>query len=76
MSYSRPIDEPEAPQGPACRQLRSKGMYVTGQLDPASAGHSDGYCWCNVTQQPLGPDNELVDRSACRTGRACFETTL
>lgn len=76
MPYSRPIDEPEAPQGPACLQLRSKGMYVTGQVDPTGAGHSDGYCWCNLTQRQLGPDNELADRTACQTGRGCFEALL
>lgn len=76
MPYNRPLDEPEALVGKACLQLRSKGMYVTGQLDPADAGHSDGHCWCNLTQKPLGPDNVLVERTTCRTGRGCFQEVL
>lgn len=76
MPYHRPLDEPDAPRGKPCAHLRSKGMYVTGQLDPAEVGHSDGYCWCNQTQQQIGPDRELVDRAACQEGRGCFETIL
>jgi hypothetical protein len=33
----------------------------------------DGYAWCLRTCRNVGPDDELVRPSACRTGRACFE---
>ncbi len=37
---------------PMCRHLLSKGMFVSGTLNPSQDdGHmSDGYCWCNQTQ--------------------------
>jgi hypothetical protein len=60
----------------ACRHLLSKGMYVTGQLNPADDPYqpmSDGYCWCNLTQHALGPDDRLVDRESCIQGRSCYE---
>jgi hypothetical protein len=60
---------------PVCRHLLSKGMYVTGHLDPADdiEGHSDGHCWCNRTAGMLGPDDQLVDRQRCGPGRTCYE---
>ena len=59
----------------ACRHMLSKGMFLTGELDPAVAvtPMSDGYCWCNVTQGQMGPDAQLVERIACQAGRACYE---
>jgi hypothetical protein len=51
-------------------------MYVTGQLNPADDPYqpmSDGYCWCNLTQHALGPDDRLVDRESCIQGRSCYE---
>ena len=60
----------------ACRHLLSKGMFLTGSLNPADhpdTPHSDGYCWCNVTQGQLGPDAQLVERPACQVGRECYE---
>jgi hypothetical protein len=63
---------------PACMHLRSKGMYVTGLVDPADdvEPHSDGYCWCNQTQHVLGPDDQLVDRANCNSGRTCYQAIL
>ncbi len=65
-----------------CRHLLSKGMFVTGQLDPAddAAGDvdhvGDGHCWCNQTQNVLGPDDQLVERETCLSTRACFESRV
>jgi hypothetical protein len=55
--------------------LRSKGMYVSGKLapNPEEDGMGDGYCWCNLTQKVLGPDNEMVERGLCLEGRQCYE---
>jgi hypothetical protein len=64
---------------PACRHLRSKGMYVTGKLDPANEdyeGMGDGHCWCNLTQHELGPDDQLVVRDDCIVHRKCFEPQI
>lgn len=69
----------QRPTQPGCRHLRSKGMYVTGLLNPAEEdydGMGDGNCWCNLTQNVIGPDDQLVDRPACSTTRPCFESLL
>jgi len=60
---------------PACIHLRSKAMYVTGELrnpdHPDEAGSQ--YCWCNVSQHVLGPDQLAVNRPACIPGRGCYQ---
>ena len=64
---------------PGCRHLRSKGMYITGLLNPAEEDYDhmgDGHCWCNRTQNVIGPDDQLVDRPSCSTTRDCYESLL
>jgi hypothetical protein len=72
----QPIDHPASPSlvGAACRYLLSKGMYVTGTLDPAidDGSMGDGNCWCGKTQHVLGQDDGLVARGRCVPGRACY----
>lgn len=70
-----PVPQPPAPSAisAACRHLLSKGMFVTGMVDPAEVGMSDGHCWCNKTQHALGPDDGLVARHKCIVGRRCYE---
>lgn len=60
---------------PACRHLLSKGMYVSGTMDPETDDYEmgDGYCWCALSQDQLGPDDKIVDRADCKPGRACYE---
>ena len=60
----------------ACRHMLSKGMFLTGELDPAIAvtPMNDGYCWCGLTQGQMGPDAQLVERGACQAGRACYQS--
>ena len=62
----------------ACRHLLSKGMYVTGTLNPAEEDGlmGDGYCWCAQTQNVLGPDNAFVDRQTCSSERTCYESRI
>jgi len=61
-----------------CTYLRSKGMYITGKLDPAveDGQVGDGNCWCNSTQTVLGPDDAFVSRKECVPGRTCFVARL
>jgi hypothetical protein len=76
MSYQRSFDETDDALQPPCMNLRSKAIYVTGNPDPqspAEEGSTRFNCWCNKTQHVVGPDQELVDRSACVGGRACFQ---
>jgi hypothetical protein len=64
--------------GAACRHLRSKGMYVTGTMNPRvdDGAMGDGYCWCNKTQNMLGPDDQFVNRDGCDASRPCYEQVL
>ena len=64
--------------GVACRHLRSKGMYVTGTMNPSvdDGNMGDGYCWCNKTQNLLGPDDQFVNREGCDGSRTCYEAIL
>jgi len=61
-----------------CLHFLSKGMFVSGKLQPTHAedGMGDGHCWCNQTQYVMGPDKSLVERIACRPGRACYEARI
>ncbi len=78
MPYSRSIDEPAGPVQPVCRHLRSKAIFVAGQMEPPAdiEEMGSGHCWCNHTQNVLGPDNHSVDRRECNGGRDCYEATL
>jgi hypothetical protein len=75
MPYTKCSDDLKIAQGPACMHLRSKGMYVSGKLNPTHQedGMGDGYCWCNQTQKVVGPDNEMVERALCVEGRECYQ---
>jgi hypothetical protein len=68
-------NNPNEEKAPACVHLGSKGMYVTGQLNPADdyEGHGDGNCWCLKTQNVIGPDDGLVERELCDRTRSCYE---
>lgn len=78
MQSNKPINDPQVAGQPACRHLRSKGMYVTGKLNPAveDGEVGDGNCWCNKTQNVLGPDDALVGRPLCVSGRSCYQAIL
>ncbi|QDU95086.1 hypothetical protein [Lignipirellula cremea] len=64
---------------PGCVFFRSKAMYVTGRLSPdhvdESAGSHQDYCWCNMTQHVIGPDEVIVKRHECVDGRGCFKAS-
>ena len=76
MAFEKYYNAPERVTAPACVHLRSKAMYVTGNSDPEHPDEAGGrYCWCNQTQNVLGPDNAHVDRPACIAGRACYRAT-
>ncbi|MCH2203671.1 MAG: hypothetical protein MK102_17015 [Fuerstiella sp.] len=77
MGYERSFEEPDTQSQAPCMNLRSKAIYVTGNPDPQSSeeeGSTRFNCWCNRTQHILGPDEELVDRTACVIGRECFRS--
>jgi hypothetical protein len=78
MPYERSFDEPGEPLGPVCRHLRSKAVFVAGQLEPSAEIErmGSGHCWCNLTQHVLGPDDVQVDRRECNVSRTCYEAVL
>ena len=78
MAYERSFDEPAAPEHNVCRHLRSKAIFVAGQMEPPAemVRTGSGHCWCNWTQNVLGPDDEIVDRRACDGTRTCYEAVL
>jgi hypothetical protein len=67
------VDTGETQASTYCRHLLSKGMYITGEMNPrdANLGVGDGHCWCGQTQNAFGPDGGLVERKLCITGRKC-----
>ena len=77
MPFEHYYDEKRPVRGLVCIHLRSKSMYVTGEIKnpdhPEEAGAQ--YCWCNLTQHVIGPDQQTVDRHACIDGRGCFKET-
>jgi hypothetical protein len=78
MPYTRSLDEPQEPLEPVCRHLRSKAIYVSGQMEPPRdiEAMGSGHCWCNHTAHLLGPDNMQVDRRECNSTRVCYEAVL
>ena len=77
MPFEKHYDQLPTVNEPACIHLRSKAMYVTGSLrnpnHPDEAGSQ--YCWCNLTQHIVGPDQQHVDRRQCIPGRQCYCST-
>ena len=70
---------PEAPTGPRCCHLRSKGMYVFNDAeadeDPYAESGSTAY-WCLKTMTSFGPDDEPAAGPDCRNpSRSCYEPT-
>jgi hypothetical protein len=75
MPYNRSFDELNVTDKPACTYLRSKAMYVTGEVDTTNPDEiaSNASCWCNLTQHVFGPDEGQVDRGSCVAGRKCYQ---
>lgn len=77
MVFQKYYDETRPTRAAGCIHLRSKAMYVTGELKnpdhPDELGSQD--CWCNMTQHVKGPDQCDVDRCACTPGRECYRDT-
>ena len=77
MPFEKHYDAQPPATEPACIHLRSKAMYVTGDLrnpdHPDEAGSQ--YCWCNISQHMIGPDQLTVSRYECVPGRTCYRET-
>ena len=76
MSYKRIHNESHSSAMPVCVYLRSKAMYVTGDLEPAHLDEEGShFCWCNLTQHVMGPDGRPINRARCTPGRDCYRRT-
>ncbi len=63
-----------------CKHLRTKMYYVhvaegqksiTDEVDDSTTQY-----WCLKTMQPVGPDDQFVNRdSCCKHYRRCYEST-
>ena len=76
MAFEKSFDDPVVLASPACIHLRSKAMCVTGATEmvhPDEAGSN--YCWCNISQHVVGPDQSDVCREQCVSGRECYRNT-
>jgi hypothetical protein len=62
--------------GPACRHLRHKGMYVYTDEDggQSHADYDNTIYWCLKTMKGFGPDDDLVGGEDCRnSSRSCYD---
>jgi len=81
MPHERSFENEQLPptDKSGCVFFRSKAMYVTGRLNPdhvdESHGSHEDYCWCNITQHVIGPDESIVERPLCVSGRGCYKST-
>ena len=77
MPFEKHYDKPLPITTPPCVHMRSKAMYVTGSVTAPDHPDEEGsqYCWCNMTQHTIGPDQEDVDRPRCIPGRPCYQET-
>lgn len=66
---------PLAPISPYCARLRSKKYYMLGHPPLRAEDLLDGsrHCWCQRTQQAVGPDADLVAPETCQSSRTCYE---
>jgi hypothetical protein len=59
---------------PVCRSLRSNGMYVFTDGQPADDDDDGTVFWCFHTMKNFGPDDSTVGRRQCRNpSRSCYE---
>jgi hypothetical protein len=74
MAFEKYYDVERPTRLPACIHLRSKAMYVTGDIKNPNHPDEEGsqYCWCNKTQHVVGPDQVQVERCSCVPGRECY----
>lgn len=74
MAFEKYYDATQPVTLPPCVHLRSKAMFMNGDIKnpdhPDEAGSH--YCWCNITQHIIGPDHKDVDRPDCVEGRGCY----
>lgn len=56
-----------------CEAMRWKGMFIDADDDPTVQLSNSRIYWCVFTQNPLGPDGEVVDEDTCTASRKCYD---
>ena len=56
-----------------CESLRWKGMFIDADDDPTVQLSNSRIYWCAYTQNPCGPDGDVVDEDTCTSSRKCYE---
>lgn len=56
-----------------CANLRWKGMFVDVEPDPSIPNTRDGFFWCSLTMNCLGPDGRVAEEGSCCHGRGCHQ---
>jgi hypothetical protein len=54
-------------------------MYVANSFEAEAQADEDvesayGHYWCLQTMYEIGPDDERVQRKACKPGRSCYDS--
>lgn len=74
MAFEKYYDLPDPVEHAPCQHIRSKAIYVTGRLHPDHTDEDGShYCWCNLTQHVIGPDQSSVAPRECGPGRGCYK---
>jgi hypothetical protein len=72
-SNSPSRNETSTPPMPCCVRLCCKSMTYREDERPGLLHFSDTQLyWCNVTMDPLGPDDRAATPKVCQPGRTCF----
>ena len=56
-----------------CEAMRWKGMFIDADDDSSVQLSNSRIYWCAYTQNPLGPDGEVVDEDICTASRKCYD---
>jgi len=69
------IKNPDRPDEPVCRNLRTKASYVPDLQNAhfMEVHHPYAQYHCLKTLHPVGPDDDIVCPEECTAKRICFE---
>lgn len=70
---SLPLNESSTPPMRCCVRLCCKSMMYRPDERPGVLHFSDTQIyWCNVTRDPVGPDQRQATPKVCQPGRTCY----
>ncbi|MCH8125630.1 hypothetical protein IIC38_06680 [candidate division KSB1 bacterium] len=72
------IKNPDHPELPICKSMRTKASYVPDMLDEhyMEVHHPYNQYFCLKTLHPIGPDDDVVCPEDCTPNRVCFQPLL